>query len=632
MSRKLEKKIGISFVEALDPAKIYFLDGEKAKIKKALKSIMNKTSFFVKKGKVVFLNQKADCSPIFKVFDMYKKKVKDRFSYMASLMNKRNFVFKPNVSLNLSSKRERFSKKKDLVNFYQKYAHFQLSQHMLDENVGKKTKKKRKRALIAKAKKKVIKSHKRTLKRVEGMKPYEVLELYLMAFAEALDPHSGYLSKEDLEDFQILMRLSLEGIGATLGSEDGFTVVKELVPGGVAKRTGRIRIEDKIIAVAQGKKGSFENIVEMRLAQVVRKIRGRKGTVVRLKILRKTPKGMKTFVVSLKRDKIKLKDKQVFAAYTTKKVAGKKKKFAVINVPSFYSDTSGKKGVSVSKDLERVLKEVKKNKADGVILDLSKNGGGSLDEAVKVAGLFISKGNIVKQSFPGGRYQTLKDEDPSIVYKGPLVILVSRLSASASEIVSGTLQGYKRALVVGGDHTFGKGSIQSVDPLPAGLGALKTTVGMFYVSSGASTQLRGVRSDIPFPHPYSHRKFGEKVTDNALPFDSIKSFFSPKAIAQGVSKINAKIVPILKRKSQSRVKKNKEFAKITKKLKEKNKKGYLTKLSELMSEQEKDKKESQTEAKLTKRQKKKKYLKELEIRESLNILSDYVALNKRIKT
>ncbi len=283
--------------------------------------------------------------------------------------------------------------------------------------------------------------------------------------------------------------------------------------------------------------------------------------------------------------------------------------------------------------MKRLITEAKKKGIDGLVLDLSTNGGGSLDDAVKIAGLFFKTGNVVKQSQSGGRDAlVLPDVDSTVNYQGPLVILTSRLSASASEIVSGTLKDYKRAVVVGGKQTFGKGSVQSVEPLPPGLGALKTTVGMFFTPGGYSTQHRGVYGDIAFPTAYLADEIGENSLDYSLPPKKIKSFLSSTAYVpsgKGVwSKVDKRLISSLKKKSLARIAKDKEFKEIVEERKKLEKKSHAITVGEIISSkkesEEKRDKDEDKKGIASKAKKREKYLKRADVLEAVNIMFDFV--------
>ncbi|MGE4131467.1 MAG: S41 family peptidase, partial [Bdellovibrionales bacterium] len=384
--------------------------------------------------------------------------------------------------------------------------------------------------------------------------------------------------------------------------------------------------------------------IEMELRDVVKLIRGPKGSEVRLKILRKSTKDPERFELTLVRDKIKLEDEAASLTYMDREVGGQKMKIGLLNLPSFYSDNR-KNGPSASTDMKKLLVEAHRNKVDALVLDLSNNGGGSLRDAVDIAGLFFATGNVVKQSqrvtadLGGMNYETLKDTDSTVDFNGPLVVLTSRVSASASEIVSGTLQDYKRGVVVGGDHTFGKGSVQSVEYLPPGLGAIKTTVGMFFTPGGFSTQHRGVPADVVFPSTFAVDEVGEKTLDYSLPPKKIKEFVSTDAyVSAGKGAwlpLTSEVIKKVKNKSLARIKTSEEFKKIKADLAKVKKRGKMLIVGDLLKEKDPKKKKDgeASEANpdgpaddenttLTREERKKKYLERADVLEAVSVAAD----------
>ena len=372
---------------------------------------------------------------------------------------------------------------------------------------------------------------------VQTMRKYNdqtVLELYLNALAHVYDPHSNYMGREQLASFNISMNLSLVGIGVTLNTEDGYCEINELVPGGPAARSGLLKNGDRIVGVAQGDNKEFTDLVDMPLPQAVELIRGTKGTKVNLSII---PSGAADSAVrktiSIVRDEIKLEDQQAKARIVDLTVpTGKTKRVGVIDLPSFYA-SEGKEARSATADVAKLVSKLKEENVTGIILDLRHNGGGSLDEAIELTGLFIPSGPVVQTRTMEGRVQVGADHDGVTLYDGPLVVLTSRFSASASEILAGALQDYGRAIIVGDTSTFGKGTVQTILPLARvmeqeGLapsedpGALKVTISKFYRPSGKSTQLEGVKSDIVLPSISDSLEVGEAELENPLPWDTIR--------------------------------------------------------------------------------------------------------------
>ncbi len=359
-----------------------------------------------------------------------------------------------------------------------------------------------------------------------------VLERFLNAFALAYDPHSAYLSPSQRENFDISMKLSLVGIGAMLNSEDGAAKIVRLIPGGPAERDGRLQPGDKIIAVAQGDEAPVD-VLHWPLYKTVGLIRGEKNTRVVLTILPASdPAGATEERIDLVRDEVKLEEQAARAKVReVPQAGGGKHAFGVIVLPEFYADfrgaANGEAARRASEDVRRELASLTARGIDGLVLDLRNNGGGSLQDAVMIAGLFIESGPIVQVKDRRGVH-VLSDPDPEQQYAGPLVVLVNRMSASASEIVAAALQDYARAVVVGDRQTHGKGTVQSLMPLDrrtADYGNVKLTTASFYRIAGGSTQLRGVRSDIWLPSALDAMELGEEYLDHAMPWSAIEPAF-----------------------------------------------------------------------------------------------------------
>jgi carboxyl-terminal processing protease len=357
----------------------------------------------------------------------------------------------------------------------------------------------------------------RTMRRLDSN---QVLEIYLDTLAHVYDPHSDYFGREEWENFNIGMKLSLGGIGGTLQGKGGYSIISYLVPGGPAARSGMIKPGDRIVAVGQGD-GKSVNVVGAPPTQVVELIRGLKGSTVRLTIIPAGANDSTRKTVSLVRDEVKLADEHAKAAIIDLPQTGDiALRVGVVDLPTFYG-TGGEKVEGASADTARLIKKLKQEGVRGLILDLRRNGGGSLEEAIQLTGLFIPSGPVVQTWIPEDDVEICTSPESSALYDGPLVVLTSRLSASASEIVAGALQDYGRALIVGDSSTFGKGTVQTIVPLKAllhhrGLGAVKLTICKFYRPSGASTQLKGVVSDIVLPSETDLPDIGESKLPNAL--------------------------------------------------------------------------------------------------------------------
>ena len=418
--------------------------------------------------------------------------------------------------------------------------------------------------------------HKRydTVKRsAHDMEDNEVLERYLSSMAHCFDPHSSYMSKQSVEDFEIQMRLSLQGIGAALQAEDGVTVVKQIVAGGAAEKDGRLKVGDKITAVGQ-EEGDFQEILEMKLNKVVRLIRGDGGTKVRLRVLKETGE---TVVYELTRQTIALTSQEVKGEIiqTGERVPGTKGRVGVINIPSFYRDFGGAQQgkddfKSTARDVLKVLNDFRtQGGVDAIVVDLRMNGGGALSEAIEVSGLFIDRGPVVQVKEQNGRIKSHDDEEPGVEYSGPLLVLCNRLSASASEIFAAAIKDYGRGIVIGDVTTHGKGTVQNVMPVSSQMfrmlngskdrGSVKLTINQFYRVNGDSTQNRGVESDVVLPSLIDHMDLGESFLENALAFDHIAP---AKFAAYGYN--TPQVVAALKEASQKRVAVDPKFQQVAK--------------------------------------------------------------------
>lgn len=397
------------------------------------------------------------------------------------------------------------------------------------------------------------KRYQTAIKRLSQSQSEDVFQAVMNAFARSIEAHTSYLSPRRADRFAMEMNLSLEGIGAVLFAEDDYTVIKSLVAGGPADKSQQIKPEDKIIGVAQGEE-EMVDVIGWRLDDVVELIKGPKGTQVRLQVLKGDSADNKSITVSIIRDKIKLEDRAATSkVYTPDSGVYKDRKVGVIEIPSFYS--------GVTRDVVKELKSLEADKVEGVIIDLRGNGGGSLPESINLTGLFIEKGPVVQVRSVGNRVDIQKDRDARVFYSGPLVVMVDRYSASASEIFSAAIQDYDRGLVVG-ENTFGKGTVQQhrslerrFDILDKPLGHIQYTFAKFYRINGGSTQNRGVRPDIQFPTAIDPADWGESKEDNALPWDKI-----PSANYNSVGDISAQKIAELDKKHQARIKKDAEFA------------------------------------------------------------------------
>lgn len=640
-SKKLQNRTIDQFIKNVDRGKFYFIQPDIELTKKWFQSLFKDL-------------EEGDCTALNKFYDLYYKRMKEHYEFAKLEISNPEFKLDENTTIVLDVDKRNFSRSHwQLKNFHKKYIQYELASILSVEKD------------IEKAKKHLLGMYKRKLKAVESWDPQPSDErlkfclqkerknklvktckiekwysVYLDSFARSLDPHSSYLSRYELDDFRINMELSLEGIGASLSSRYGYTTIEKLLPGGAAHLSKKIKRKDKIIAIGQ-KPNHLVPIFGWDLRDVVEMVRGKKGTRVYLKILRDLKNGdQKKFVVNLVRKKIHLKDSASSIIHSTQKINGEEKKVGVIRVPSFYGGNEDGSGRSVSRDIRQLINQSKD--LDALVLDLSNNGGGVLSEAVEVAGLFFKKANIVRQMTKNKArksvFYTLRDDDNKITYKGPLVVLIDRGSASASEIVAGALKDYKRAVVVGGDHTFGKGSIQSVENVGRRLGATKTTVGLFYIPSGKSTQKRGVDSDIVFPSLSSMEEYGEKTLDYVLPQSHTTSFLTKLRNVEWTF-VNPSVLKQLEVKAKLRIKESSKFKEIQqdiaeyKKEKKEDKaitiKNFLAEFQK-RSEEEQELEEEFLDLDTNDPDFKKKYLERANVSEAVNIAFDIITMNQRV--
>ena len=406
---------------------------------------------------------------------------------------------------------------------------------------------------------------------LEQTEAHEVLELYLSSMTHCLDPHSSYMSPQTLADFEIDMRLKLEGIGARLKYEDGYTTVEEVIEGGAAHADGRLTKGDKIIGVSSDAVKDYVDVVEMKLTKVVDMIRGKKGTKVKLQVMKEAG-GIEDY--ELTRTEVKITEDEVKGKILESEewIDGRKSKVGILQIPSFYRDFQGAnlggEFKSTSRDVKLVLDEFKQNGVDILIVDLRWNGGGALQEAIEVSGLFIPKGSVVQVKEPGDSVQAFEDEDPEVYWRKPMIVVCNRFSASASEIFAGAIKDYRRGIVVGDRTTHGKGTVQNVVQVaqnrlslrPVDRGALKLTISKFYRVNGDSTQTKGVTSDVTLPSLLNHREIGEDSLDNALEFDRItRADYVPFSAS-----VTDAMISQLKTRSESRVAEDMDFVQINK--------------------------------------------------------------------
>jgi carboxyl-terminal processing protease len=372
----------------------------------------------------------------------------------------------------------------------------------------------------------LLKRYRNQLNQIKQIKPEDVVQIFMNSYARCYDPHTEYLPPRVSDNFNISMSLSLEGIGAVLQNENEYTKVVSLVKGGPADKVGQLKPADRIIGVGQGADGEIVNVVGWRIDDVVQLIRGPKQTQVRLEVIpAHAADEHQSKIISIVRDTVKLEEQAAKKKIIPIERGEKTFKIGVIDIPTFYHDFKGDQAStgalrSTAADVRRLLNELGQEKVSGIVLDLRDNGGGALNESIAVSGLFIDKGPIVQVKDSRDKVSVLNDPEPGIAYAGPLVVLVGRTSASASEILVGAMQDYHRAIIMG-DQTFGKGTVQAL--LPLSKGQMKVTQAKFYRITGESTQHKGVSPDITCPSIYDKNKIGESALPDALAWDKIQA-------------------------------------------------------------------------------------------------------------
>jgi carboxyl-terminal processing protease len=463
-----------------------------------------------------------DLGPANAIYDVFKARVESRIAKVRQLLRK-DYRFTSNRFVDLDRRKKRWPADLDQSDLlWSNKIESELLQEKLDQG-----------ALTYSGREVVARRYDGLLKSVEDRGQEDIDEIFLNAVAESYDPHSEYMGRSSLESFEISMRLSLVGIGAEMRSENGYAKIQRLVPGGPAERSGKISVGDRIIAIAQGE-NSFIDVRDLNLDKVVELIRGKKGTVVRLQLLSAgAADPSKRRVVALVRDTVQLTDEEAKAEIIDQVLpSGDVRRLGWITLPLFYQDPAiFGTGRSASRDVAALLSRLNKERIQGLIFDLRANGGGSLDEAVKMGGLFINQGPIVQVKESSGDVDVLRDHEGKALYTGPLIVLVDKLSASASEIFAAAIQDYGRAVIVGDSSTFGKGTVQTILDLgelrsvltsSSSAGALKLTVQKFYRVAGGSTQLKGVISDVKIPSITDNAEYGESALNYPLPYDDIQ--------------------------------------------------------------------------------------------------------------
>ncbi len=473
--------------------------------------------------------------PAFVIFNRYQQRVTERLKFLITTIEKGLDKLDFNGNESIFIDRENYAwpqSKKDLdALWYKRLKNDVLNLKLSDKKEGK----------ISEL---LSKRYSSQLKRIQQNNSEDAYRIYMNALTLSYDPHTQYFSPRGTENFNIRMRLSLQGIGAMLQAEDEYTKVTRLIPAGPADKAGELKASDRIIGVGQGSAGEIVDVIGWRLDDVVDLIRGKKGTIVRLSILKANAvDASKSNVISITRDKVNLDEQDASKEIIEFENYGKKYRLGVIDIPKFYIDfEAANKGdpnyKSTTRDVKKLLKELKADKVDGIIIDLRDNGGGSLHEVNTLIGLFIKSGPTVQVKDISGRVYVSRDRDDQISYSGPLAVLVNRISASASEIFAGAIQDYHRGIIVG-TQTYGKGTVQAMLPLSSG--QITLTQQKFYRITGDSTQNRGVIPDIELPSLYNVAEVGESSLEAALPWDKINAaqFYTYNDFSQKIPKLQA---------------------------------------------------------------------------------------------
>jgi carboxyl-terminal processing protease len=496
---------------------------------------------------------KEDLTVPFAIFNLYEHRAAERFAYARTLL-KAGFDFQQNESYQFAREKEAWPKteaemrelwRKRVKNDWLRLKLAGKDDHSIVEILDKR--------------------YDNFLKRLERVKSADAFQTYMNAYTMAIEPHTNYMGPRAAEDFDISMRLSLVGIGAVLAELDEYTTIRELVPGGPASISGQLQSGDRIVGVAQGEGGIMTDVLGWRLDDTVALIRGAADSVVLLDVL---PAGTgpdgRHKLISLIRKTISLQEQAAKSSVHSIVEGNTTRRIGVISLPSFYEDFAARqKGVqnykSATRDVIRLLDELKEQKVDSVLIDLRNNGGGSLAEAVELTGLFVGKGPVVQQRNASGEISVESDIRAGVAWDGPLGVLINRSSASASEIFAAAIQDYGRGLIIGAP-SFGKGTVQNMVNLDhvakndkPQFGELKMTIAQFFRINGGTTQLRGVKPDILFPAVSDAENFGESSFDNALPWTQVKAAdYSPSGDLKG-------LLPILLTLHETRVKKDKDF-------------------------------------------------------------------------
>lgn len=625
LNDSLSNKMYENYLNEIDRAKLYFLASDVQSFEKYRNQLDESLS-------------NGDLTAAYDMYNTFRKRYRERSAYIDKLLTKPSFDFTVDESFNTDREKTAWAKTPDELNEVWRKL---IKNEALELRISGKPD-----SSIVTLLKDRYKNRERNLGRFRSE---QVFQMYMNAFCEVLDPHTRYFSPADSDRFKQDMYQALEGIGAVLREDGNYIKVVEVVPGGPAFKDKRLKKDDRIIGVAQGDEGKYEDIVGWYVDDAVKKIKGAKGTVVRLQVLAADalpsdpPKEIR-----LAREKVNLQTSRAKKEVVTITQNKHDYKIGIIQIPSFYRDfeSAGKRDkdfASTTRDVQKLLDSLKAENVEGVVIDLRNNGGGSLTEAISLTGLFISKGPVVQVREQTGETEVQSDLNPEVNYDGPLAVLTNRFSASASEIFAAAIQDYKRGIVLG-EQTYGKGTVQTMVDLnqwikdPDKLGQINITVAKFYRINGSSTQRKGVSPDIEFPSAFSAAEYGESSQPTALPWDQIAT------TRYDLTKyLNEKQVEKLREKYQQRLKNEPELKTFTEELElfRKARENTVVSLQETKRKKEREEAEKKRQAlkKLeteeedddeatvaTKPADKKK--KDIYMIETERILADYIALIK----
>ena len=579
----LSRLIFDNYLKSLDDNRVYFFEKEVIEFKEN-RDLMDDQMVT------------GDLEPAYHMFNVYLERYVNRIQFMIAQLPTIPFDFTNNESLVYNREKLPFMQTQAEMDAYWlqrlKYDLLNLKLAGTDEVKSKETLKKR---------------YENLLSQIAKIESYDAFQSLMTAYTESIDPHTNYFNPNNAAKFNIDMARSLEGIGATLKFENDFVMVAAVVPGGPADKSGQIAIDDKFVAVAQGD-GEFVDIVGWRLDNAIQLIRGAKGTTVRLKIISKGQDIASPKIISIVREKIVLQDQSVKKEIKTIQSNGKEIKIGIIDIPAFYADFKAYQAgdlnyKSTTRDVKLIIDSLKAAKVEAIVVDLRSNGGGSLMEAIDLTGLFLKQGPVVQVRDTKNKIEVGEDDDPSILWDGPMAVLIDRFSASASEIFAAAIQDYGRGIIIG-TQSFGKGTVQNSIDLDQmmGEGASKVigntnkfgqinlTIAKFYRINGSSTQHKGVSPDISFPMVFAADKYGESAEPAALPWDEIK---------RSNYKTLANIAPIkrvLIEKHDKRMKGNKDFEYLLADIKELKLRDAETSatLNEMVAKKERDEKEAES--------------------------------------